>query len=256
MTAFKLPSSLTKKCFCHAAAGVGIISALCGCGSGPMDKITQASVNTTKDDYSAADFVVKRDLELRTAPSSENETAAQLKVPEGTRVSVIETKVDPKEGTLVRLGMDVGEDSGLPSDAWFHLDQTLLAGLMAVSGVDSEEDGEDKKTSLLRRISAGARKKMTYCFAYVKRELLSSGKVSGYLPGESAYMAASILPKHGFRRSGNSPASAKVGEVCVYSGGPQGHGHVEIRKAGGWWYGYGVKPNAMTGRNFIACFVK
>jgi len=97
---------------------------------------------------------------------------------------------------------------------------------------------------------------MTYCYRYVKRYLLSIGKVKTYLPGTSAWEAAKILPKHGFRKTGHTPAKAKEGEVCVYSGGPKGHGHIEVKRNGKWWYGYGYLPQPIKNRKFIACFAK
>lgn len=245
--------NISKKCLC-ASSLVAAAASLCGCGNGPADKLTKASVETTTSDYSAADFVAKEDLTLRPVPAA-GEAPTQVTLPAGTPVSVLETKVDAKAGTMVRLGIDAAEESGLPSDAWFPLDGVLLAGLLRVNG-DENEDEADQKQGVIMKLSRAARGGMTYCYRYVKRALLASGKVSSYLPGESAWMAASVLPKHGFRRTGSGPAGARDGDVCVYSGGPKGHGHIEIKRGGGWWYGYGVKSAPMQGRNFIACFTK
>lgn len=230
-------------------------STLCGCGNGPADKLTQATIETTSASYAAADFVARQDLTLRPIPA-EGEAPTQFTLPAGMAITVIETKVDAKAGTVVRLGIDANEESGLPSDAWFPLDASLLAGLLRVNAAADEEEEAEGKESLIMKASRAARGKMTYCYRYVKRALLSSGRVSAYLPGESAWMAANALPKHGFRRTRAGPSAAKEGDVCVYSGGPQGHGHIEIKRGGGWWYGYGVKSAPMQGRNFIACFAK
>ncbi|RZA09808.1 MAG: hypothetical protein EOP11_00435 [Proteobacteria bacterium] len=251
-------ANISKSCLCTAAAATALASTLCGCGAGPMDKLTEATTKTTSANFQAADFVAKEDLVLRPVPA-EGEAPSQITLPEGTAVTVIETKVDNKAGTLVRLGIDANEESGLPADAWFPLDAALLAGLLQVNA--SEEEKEEAAASTpagnaVVKISRAARGKMTYCYRYVKRALLSAGRVNAYLPGESAWMAANALPKHGFRRTGKGPSAAGEGDVCVYSGGPRGHGHIEMKRGGGWWFGYGIKATPMQGRNFIACFTK
>ena len=244
-----MPSlSISKKCLCFTAAASAL---LCGCGSGPADPLTKATVETTSADYTAADFVAKQDLDLRTVESQE-QPARAVTIPAGTSLTVLETKVSATAGTIVRLGIDSAEEGELPADAWFPMDQALLLGLARMVDTGGEAH-EEEKPSLWQKISRGG---MTYCFRYVKRYLLSTGKVSQYLPGESAWQAASILPKHGFRRTGNSPASARDGEVCVYSGGPKGHGHVEVKRSGKWWFGYGFNAQPIRGRNFLGCFAK
>lgn len=241
--------SVNKKCLCLLTAAASTV--LCGCGSGPADPLTQATVETTRDNYSGANFVARNDLHLRTVESGEAPAKA-VTIPQGTSLSVLETKVSATAGTIVRLGIDSDEGGELPADAWFPMDQALLLGLARMVDTGSGND-EESAPSLWQKISRGG---MTYCFRYVKRYLLSTGKVSQYLPGESAWQAASILPKHGFRRTGNSPASAREGEVCVYSGGPKGHGHVEVKRSGKWWFGYGFNANPISGRNFLGCFAK
>lgn len=243
-----LGSSISKKCLCITAAASAL---LCGCGSGPADPLTKATVETTSADYTAADFVAKHDLDLRTL-ESEEQPARAVTIPSGTSLTVLETKVSATAGTIVRLGIDSPEGSELPADAWFPMDQALLLGLARMVDTVGETNDEEEP-SLWQKISRGG---MTYCFRYVKRYLLSTGKVSQYLPGESAWQAASILPKHGFRRTGNSPSSARDGEVCVYSGGPKGHGHVEVKRSGKWWFGYGFNAQPIRGRNFLGCFAK
>lgn len=131
-------------------------------------------------------------------------------------------------------------------------------GLEIVSGENPSEAsvlmGAAKKSKKVKKKKK--KKGMTYCYRFVKIRLQKLGLVRGYLPGGSAYMAAKHLPKHGFKRTQRGIQSARVNDVCVYSGGPQGHGHIEMRTAGGWWYGYGVKSKPMSGRRFIACFSK
>ncbi len=238
---------LTWKCLCVGVAA----TCLSGCGNGPADPITQSTVETTTSNFMAADFVAKSDLHVKVLKGETLEEGGELVLPEGTQVSVIETKVHPKFGTIVRLGIDVAEGEDIPSDIWVPLDQALLEGLLKMEKEEENDESLDESSLILE-----ARKKMTYCFRYVKRYLLSTGQVDTYLPGVSAYMAAKILPKHGFEKTGNTPSTAKNGEVCVYSGGPQGHGHIEVKRNGKWWYGYGFLAEPMKNRTFIACFAK
>lgn len=110
--------------------------------------------------------------------------------------------------------------------------------------------GHEKSMPLMRV------ERMTYCYRYVKKYLLKVGLVKVYLPGASAYMAANILPKHGFKKVARKPAQAIVHDVCVYKGGPSGHGHIEVKTSKGWYYGYGYKKSPIKNRIFIGCFHK
>ena len=226
-----------------------IATTLCACGNGPMDDVTKSTTETTSQDFQAADFVAKEDLRLQPVGSEE------LVIPAGTGVSVIETKVDANRGTLVRLGIDA-EEGSFPSDIWVPLDRALLANLVREVEEEEEELDEEEKDSLVTKVRRAAGKKMTYCFRYVKRHLMATGQVKNYLPGTSAFMAAKILPQYGFRNTGHSPSNAREGEVCVYSGGPKGHGHIEVKRNGKWWFGYGFNASPMQNRKFIACFAK
>ena len=162
--------------------------------------------------------------------------------PAGTGLVILGRRITSNDGDLLRIGMDADPREGLPSDFWVRAADLPLEILEPYSaGAENE---------------VGALKAMTYCYRFVKEYLMKTGKVSNYLPGESAWMAASILPRYGFHRTGHSPANAANGEVCVYSGGPQGHGHIEVKRGGAWWYGYGMISHSMQGRNFIACFYK
>lgn len=98
--------------------------------------------------------------------------------------------------------------------------------------------------------------RMTYCYKYVKQYLLKVGLVKVYLPGGSAYMAANILPKHGFKKVARKPSQAIKHDVCVYKGGPSGHGHIEIMTSKGWYYGYGYKKSPIKNRVLMGCFHK
>jgi hypothetical protein len=223
-----------------------------------MDHITQATVaaNTPEaDNFQAADYVASKEIKVRSIPQNGDDTSGRdLLIPKGTGVSLIETKVDPELGTLVRIGIDTDEENALPSDVWVPLDQALLEALVQVDSPEAQEliDAADP-ASLFVLV---ARRQMTYCYRHVKRYLLSTGQVKVYLPGVSAYMAAKILPRHGFRNTGRNPATARNGDVCVYAGGPKGHGHIEVKRNGKWWYGYGFKNRPIQNRKFLGCFAK
>lgn len=147
----------------------------------------------------------------------------------------IEQKID-KQGVLwMRLGLENinGVEGESTNDIWIRADDFATLDVM-----------EDTVA------------RMTYCYRYVKRYLLSKGFVDVYLPGASAYMAAEILPKHGFSKTSRTPAQASTYDVCVYKGGPSGHGHIEVLDPKGWYYGYGYKAHPIKNRIFISCFYK
>lgn len=183
-----------------------------------------------------------RALRDTSAPVIENGRIGRaFSFPRGIELVTIETKEDESLGTLVRLGIDQNQ---APADIWVRAQDLDNSDFLPYdfSGASEEE--------------IEIWKRMTYCYRHVKNYLLQTGQVKTYLPGGSAYQAASILPKYGFRRTGHGPATASNGEVCVYSGGPQGHGHIEVKRNGKWWYGYGFIDHPIRNRKFIACFAK
>lgn len=187
----------------------------------------------------------------------------KVTIPAGTSLSVLETKMVENQGLMLRLGIDANEEAGLPSDIWVSAGDIPEDALAHVEDGDYENDDaavdspSDEYLDPTRK-TRKARKKMTYCYRYVKQYLLKTGKVKTYLPGTSAYTAANTLPKYGFHKTGHSPATAQEGEVCVYRGGNGGNGHIEVKRGGKWWYGYGFKPNPITPNNhpFIGCYAK
>lgn len=168
--------------------------------------------------------------------------ARAISLPRGIELLAIETKQDEALGSIVRLGID--QDPALPAEIWVRMQDLENQDFLPY---DFSGDSNDE---------IGPWKGMTYCYRYVKQYLLQTGQVNSYLPGGSAYQAATILPKHGFRNTGRGPASARNGEICVYSGGPRGHGHIEVKRNGKWWYGYGFINHPIQNRRFLACFVK
>lgn len=199
----------------------------------------RAEASAPEQNFMNSGYVLREDLVLN--PVGDQAPRA-FTLNAGSEMAVLGVKQDAALGTLVHVGIDVAADSQIPADLWVS-DRDLPQDALEPY---APADESDNNFSVF----------MTYCYRYVKQYLLQTGQVKVYLPGVSAWEAAGILPKHGFRRTGHSPASAKNGEVCVYSGGPQGHGHIEVKRNGKWWYGYGFKPNPISGRRFIACFAK
>ncbi|MBY0386059.1 hypothetical protein K2X05_12950 [bacterium] len=153
----------------------------------------------------------------------------------GTSITMLDAFINEQGQKWLRIGIE--------SENFLEQDNFLDLWIRA-------EDME--VLALIEDISA----RMTYCYRYVKKYLLAKGFVDEYLPGVSAYMAATILPKYGFSKTNRVPTKAIKYDVCVYKGGPSGHGHIEVLDPKGWYYGYGYKKNPIANRIFIACFHK
>lgn len=183
--------------------------------------------------------------------------------PAGEKVH-IEQVFDPQLGSLYKLTAVVNPDEDqFPNVILLTAEQLKDAKIEyvrdgSVATLEQEYSPyEDTNVAAARGGQARRRsgKKIGSCYKMVKQYLLRKGMVKTYLPGGSAYMAAGILPRHGFSRTGTSPSGAKINDVCVYRGGWHGHGHIEVRVAGGWYYGP-TSRNSMRGRTFIGCFRK
>lgn len=167
-------------------------------------------------------------------------------IPAGSQVTILEDV-----SAHYRLGVETSDEA---FELWLSAEELKDLNLHGFDDIDPyDADGYqiDDEADFL-----GLRKKMTYCYRYVKLYLLDKGLVKSYLPGASAYMAASILPKHGFKKVSRKPSNAIVNDVCVYRGGPSGHGHIEVMTSKGWYYGYGYKQSPIKNRTFIGCFHK
>ncbi len=213
-------------------------------------EIVSALDSSSHQDFSQDSFVVTRAFEI---PAFEKETlsaAGSVRFDANDELLILEKKFDSQLGNLVRIGLDKEDLTAFEFERDFWVRERDLPTELLEQYVAPEEI-EDTFDEVLAK-----KRRMTYCFRFVKKYLLSTGQVKTYLPGSSAYQAYSILPKYGFRKTGNGPGSARNGEVCVYSGGPQGHGHIEVKRNGKWWYGYGYKSKPIANRKFLACFVK
>ncbi len=190
-----------------------------------------------QNEFSQTGFIVAEDLVVR-----ETRSGSRYLLPTGLEIALLEQRLDPELGLLMHIGIDVAENAALPSDLW------VPAADLPVESLVPYAPGAGSDSEWLA--------KMTYCYRYVKQYLLQIGKVNTYLPGASAYQAATILPRYGFRNTGRNPQTAREGEVCVYAGGPQGHGHIEVKRNGKWWYGYGYIDHPIRNRRFLGCFDK
>jgi hypothetical protein len=230
---------------------------LSGCGYGGSDAVGEPSGQPTAVQEAAAEnYLLSADARFSLVSDDESLDRATVELPAGSEVVIIERRVDAGGETLIRIGIDTEPGSGQPSDIWVRATDVpdyLLTPFIPEDDADLLEDSWDGGISDL---FSAARRKMTYCYRHVKLYLLRTGQVKTYLPGVSAYQAADILPRYGFRRTRSTPATAKNGEICVYAGGPKGHGHIEVKRNGKWWYGYGFKSRPIANRRFLGCFVK
>lgn len=236
-------------------AAVLVLTSSCGKNTN-AEALGQEDISTNEQaiDFSQNNFVLQNDVRVMTSSDLDGEKDLKEQVlPAGLELSIIESKVSANGEEVIHVGIDSNEGSDLPSDLWIRKNDDLQKSLLTFEapaddgqvGTDSEASGD---ASIFRR--------MTYCYRYVKLYLLKIGKVKSYLPGGSAYMAYRTLPKYGFRLTGHTPRTARNGEVCVYSGGPAGHGHIEVKRNGMWWYGYGFKSSPIQNRRFMGCFNK
>jgi hypothetical protein len=127
-------------------------------------------------------------------------------------------------------------------------DLAILQSIM-ISNDETDEVGR-------ARIKITKPEFVTHCFANVKKYLLQKHLVDERLKGGSAWMAGRDLVQRGFEKIEGGPAATEVNDICVYRGGWHKHGHVEVRVEKGWWYGYGIKPKPVVGRNLIGCYRK
>ncbi len=206
-------------------------------------------------DFSNDNYRVIQPFSMKAKSRMSDATEEDFSFSEGDEILILERSFVPGKGNYLRLGLErvqnsVEENEGPEFvDIWIQERELPLSSLEQFFPTEEEEFAEDGDWEQVRR-------RMTYCYRYVKKYLLSTGQVKTYLPGASAYQAYWILPKHGFVKTTSSPTSATNGEVCVYSGGPQGHGHIEVKRDGKWWYGYGFKDQPITKRKFMGCFKK
>lgn len=205
----------------------------------------------------ATKIVGVEDLEL------EDLEGVTFDYPAGEKIH-IQQVFDPQFGALYKLTAIVNPDEDqFPTVILLTADQLKDAQIEylrdgSVATLEQEYSPYDETDVAAARSGQPRRragKKIGSCYKMVKQYLLRKGMVRTYLPGGSAYMAAGILPRHGFSRTGTGPGGAQINDVCVYRGGWHGHGHIEVRVAGGWYYGP-TSRNSMKGRTFIGCFRK
>lgn len=236
------------KSYLYSILVIVICSATISCGSSTS---TPGKPSGQDEAVRETIYEVNSDVTLN-AKLGANDELQPVQISPGSAIAVIEESVD---GTWVRLGIqNTEEDSTL--DVWVTSESMNSLDLSVLSDSDPYDADGNEITAQNELEQFSLRKKMTYCYKYVKLYLLNKGMVKSYLPGGSAYMAYNILPKHGFKKVSRKPANAIVHDVCVYKGGPAGHGHIEIKTSQGWYYGYGYKASPMKNRVFMGCFHK
>ena len=182
--------------------------------------------------------------EVVTNAPEKNES--EVTIPVDSLFTVLEKAVDANGLPMVHVGVD--SDANVPSDFWARASEVDPSALVEMS--------EDQEQSGL--LGAQGVKGMTYCYKFVKMYLMKIGLVREYLAGGSAWMAKNALPAAGFHMNGRRPAQAQVNDVCIYYGGRGGNGHIEVRTAAGWYYGYGYKsaPITLVNHTLIGCYSK
>jgi hypothetical protein len=237
------------------------VALLSGCGRNNSGAVSgaQAQAAPVDNEFKNTGFMTTRDLHLHPVQVTQESGAAvsagnELVLSEGTELAILDSK-QTAEGRLLRVGLDVEDGSQIPSDFWVKAEE-IETDLIPYAPEDNENGIEATSESSI----FGVRGKggMTYCYRYVKEYLLQAGLVPVYLPGSSAWQAASILPRYGFHNTGTGPAGARDNDVCVYSGGRGGNGHIEVMRSGKWWYGYGFidHPISLVNHRLIGCFRK
>jgi len=220
------------------------------------------ALSQTFESYSVTNDATIRVLQVESGKAS---IGQEIKLAKGSDITVLATDKDPKYGKILRIGVD--SDESQASDIWIRATDLIDAGLQRsdfdTSTVDplvAEENQDDISFGnglMFDLDQVSETRHMTYCYRFVKQYLLQNGLVPVYLPGGSAWMASRYLPKYGWLRSGRNQYNAKIGDVCVYSGGNGGNGHIEIKRPAGWWYGYGYHgPISLKNHKLIACFKK
>lgn len=217
--------------------------------------------NAANAEMAAPSFEVKSDLTVTVLKTDEDQfknlVGAQLKIGAGSDITVLEAFHDAQAGDVVHIGINNDEDAEGISDLWVPAQQLNTDALAREDDSAFGAEIEQSEHIVMEDIaSRGKKKKMTYCYRFVKQYLLSHRMVPVYLQGGSAYMAANVLPKYGFKKLSIKPSQAKLNDVCVYRGGKGGNGHIEILTAKGWYYGYGYISHPIANHPFIACFRK
>ena len=198
-------------------------------------------------------YEIASDLQVQMTMDEGLSSLRTMTLTAGTQVSVLGTATDSQGQQWVRLGLEYSSDSSTePQDVWVLASEFNQGEFNVID----DSDPYDENGFELPGMNDAIRKKMTYCYRYVKLYLLDHGMVKEYLPGASAYMAASILPKYGFKKVSRKPSQAIVNDVCVYGGGNGGNGHIEILTSKGWYYGYGYKKSPIANHPLKGCFHK
>lgn len=256
---------------------------LTACG-GDFDKNSDSNktmsavgfIHTFKNESDFDDVLIRNVIEVQKdmfvqVRKNIDGSSTTLSLKEGDSFTVLKKEKDKNGKEYVQIYLeDENQSDDVQEVVWISVDDFDSEAFVMVDLEDpfddngeeivelESEDSQIMTSAQKKKSKKRGKKKMTYCYRFVKIRLQKLGLVKVYLPGGSAYQAAGILPKHGFKRTSRGVGGARINDVCVYTGGNGGNGHIEIRTAGGWWYGYGVKSHSIGTRShrLIACFSK
>jgi hypothetical protein len=218
-------------------------------------------------------FKVGQDVELEILQLGEGPAQQPLNktlsLKKATDITILEIDNDPYYGDVVRIGVDSDNESA-QADVWVRVNDLVRANLEPADINTNSEDpvlteqdidgGSILSEADLFSAKKLRKKRMTYCYRFVKQMLLKKKMVPVYLPGGSAWMASVYLPKYGFKKTGHNGHTAQLNEVCVYRGGKGGNGHIEIKLPSGWWYGYGyhgpITDRLAANHKLVGCYKK
>jgi hypothetical protein len=253
------------------ASGLLVSSHASAATTQPLSSQQGAQKTAQKTIYQS--FKVSQDAELEIlqlgAGPALKPTVKTIILKKSSDITVLEVDSDPQLGDVVRIGVD-SDDSSEQADVWVRANDLLHVGLEPSDISTNSEDPilneqDIDGSSILSEADLFSAKKlkkkrMTYCYRFVKQYLLKKKMVPVYLSGGSAWMASLSLPKYGFKKVARNQHNAKLNDVCVYRGGKGGNGHIEIKLAGGWWYGYGfhgpITDRLAANHKLIGCYAK
>ncbi len=188
-----------------------------------------------------------------------------LVIKEGTDLTVLDIVKDENFGEIAHLGLNSDEEGAI-SDLWVRVNDLNNNCLEVQDDEDFRSDANatdktdagDIRGQLHRSKVKAKKRRMTYCYRFVKKYLMETGKVPVYLSGGSAYMAPAQLMKYGFKKIAETPSHVRTEDVCVYRGGNGGNGHIEVFTKKGWYYGYGYLSHPISRANhpFVGCYRK
>ena len=154
-------------------------------------------------------------------------------IPTMIEVSAAQLFADPQAVSYVDLDQTI--DDGDPDAILSYLDQDDgLVGAKAKGGV-----------CIMKRGKGGKKYKQCYCYRFVKAAVAGRISLSG---GEARNAYGQLAGRKGWSKVGF--AATRIGDICVWGG--KGAGHVAVKKACGWYWGFCTKAGSK--RPLMGCF--